>query len=45
MPTNGAPAAAVNAVLDALRRDGIRHLDMPLSPHKIWQALRGPIAT
>ncbi|HYX00658.1 MAG TPA: xanthine dehydrogenase family protein molybdopterin-binding subunit [Reyranella sp.] len=45
LPTNGAPAAAVNAVLDALRRDGIRHLDMPLSPHKIWQALRGPIAT
>jgi len=45
LPTNGAPAAAVNAVLDALRPYGIRHLDMPLSPHKIWQALGASIAT
>lgn len=40
LPTNGAPAALANAVLDALRPLGIRHLDMPLTPHKIWQALQ-----
>lgn len=39
LPTNGAPAAVANAVLDALRLFGIRHLDMPLTAHKIWQAL------
>jgi carbon-monoxide dehydrogenase large subunit len=35
-----APPAAVNAVLDALRPLGIRHIDMPVSPDRIWQALR-----
>ncbi|MBS0519022.1 MAG: xanthine dehydrogenase family protein molybdopterin-binding subunit [Proteobacteria bacterium] len=39
LPTNGAPAAVANAVLDALRPLGVRHLDMPLTAHKIWQAL------
>jgi len=34
----GAPAAVVNAVVNAL---GVRHLDMPLTPEKIWRALRG----
>ena len=33
-----APAAVVNAVLDALSRHGVRHLDMPLTPEKIWRA-------
>jgi carbon-monoxide dehydrogenase large subunit len=40
LPTNGAPAAFVNAVLDALRPSGVRHIDMPLTPHKIWKALQ-----
>jgi carbon-monoxide dehydrogenase large subunit len=40
LPTNGAPAALANAVLDALRPLGVRHIDMPLTPHKIWQALQ-----
>ena len=40
LPTNGAPAALANAVLDALRPLGVRHLDMPLTPHKIWKALQ-----
>jgi carbon-monoxide dehydrogenase large subunit len=39
LPTNGAPAALANAVLDALRPLGVRHLDMPLTAHKVWQAL------
>jgi len=33
-------AALVNAVLDALRPLGIQHLDMPLTPPKIWHAIR-----
>jgi aerobic carbon-monoxide dehydrogenase large subunit len=40
LPTNGAPAALANAVLDALRPLGVRHLDMPITAHKVWQALR-----
>ena len=34
------PAAVVNAVMDALKPRGIKHLDMPLTPEKIWQALQ-----
>ncbi|MBL0901360.1 MAG: hypothetical protein IBJ17_22035 [Reyranella sp.] len=40
LPTNGAPAAFVNAVLDALHPLGVRHIDMPLTPHKVWKALQ-----
>jgi carbon-monoxide dehydrogenase large subunit len=29
----------VNAVLDALRPLGIHHLDMPLTPPKLWRAI------
>jgi carbon-monoxide dehydrogenase large subunit len=36
----GAPPAVVNAVLDALQPLGIKHLDMPLTPQKIWQAIQ-----
>ncbi|MCX2727515.1 xanthine dehydrogenase family protein molybdopterin-binding subunit [Thermomicrobium sp. 4228-Ro] len=38
--TTAAPPALVNAVLDALRPLGIEHLDMPLTPERIWQAIR-----
>ena len=40
LPTNGAPAALANAILDALRPLGVRHVDMPLTPHRIWMALQ-----
>jgi aerobic carbon-monoxide dehydrogenase large subunit len=33
--------ALVNAVVDALRPLGIHHLDMPLTPAKIWAAIAG----
>lgn len=39
--TIGSTPAVVNAVMDALRPLGIKNLDMPLSPFKIWQAIRG----
>jgi len=38
--TIGATPAVVNAVIDALSPLGIRHLDMPLTPEKIWRAIR-----
>ena len=40
LPTNGAPAAVANAILDALRPFGVRHIDMPITAHKVWQAIR-----
>jgi aerobic carbon-monoxide dehydrogenase large subunit len=36
----GALSAVMNAVIDALAERGISHLDMPLTPFRIWQALR-----
>jgi carbon-monoxide dehydrogenase large subunit len=29
----------LNAVIDALAPYGIEHLDMPLTPAKVWQAI------
>ncbi len=37
----GAPPAAVNAVCDALRPLGIKHIDMPISPQRVWAAVQG----
>jgi len=36
--TIGSTPAVVNAVIDALSPLGIKHLDMPLTPEKIWRA-------
>ena len=36
----GAPPAVVNAVVDALSPYGVTHLDMPLTPARIWTALQ-----
>lgn len=38
--TTASPPAVVNAVLDALRPFGITHLDMPLTPEKVWKAMQ-----
>jgi carbon-monoxide dehydrogenase large subunit len=32
--------AVVNAVMDALAPLGIKHLDMPLTPEKVWRTMR-----
>jgi carbon-monoxide dehydrogenase large subunit len=37
--TIGATPAVQNAVIDALAHLGVRHLDMPLSPERVWGAL------
>ena len=39
--TIGSTPAVHNAVLDALASLGVEHLDMPLSPEKIWRAING----
>ena len=36
----GAPPALVNAVIDAVAELGIGNLDMPLTPERLWRALR-----
>ena len=36
----GSPAAMMNAVMDALAPLGVGHLDMPASPHRVWQAIQ-----
>ncbi|MDR7523258.1 MAG: aerobic carbon-monoxide dehydrogenase large subunit [Armatimonadota bacterium] len=38
--TVGAPAAIANAVIDALWHLGVRHLDIPITPWKVWKVLR-----
>jgi carbon-monoxide dehydrogenase large subunit len=38
--TIGAVPAVVHAVLDALSEFGVSHLEMPLTPEKVWRALR-----
>jgi len=43
LPTNGAPAAIGNAVIDALRPLGVRHIDMPITAYKIWRAIQAVI--
>ncbi len=39
--TVGSPPAIVNAVVDALRPFGVRHIDMPCTPSRVWDAMRG----
>ena len=39
LPTVAAPAAVANAVMDALSKVGVRHIDTPLTPEKIWRAI------
>jgi carbon-monoxide dehydrogenase large subunit len=35
----GGPAAFVNAVIDALSGTGVRNIDMPLLPDRVWEAI------
>ncbi|MEQ1945832.1 MAG: xanthine dehydrogenase family protein molybdopterin-binding subunit [Bryobacteraceae bacterium] len=39
--TIGASPAMVNSVVDALSHLGVRHIDMPLTPEKIWKLVGG----
>jgi carbon-monoxide dehydrogenase large subunit len=39
--TIGSTPAVVNAVIDALSPFGVTHIDMPLTPSKVWKAING----
>jgi carbon-monoxide dehydrogenase large subunit len=38
--TSGALGATMNAILDAVRPEGITDFDMPVTPDRLWRALR-----
>jgi carbon-monoxide dehydrogenase large subunit len=37
----GALPAVANAILDALKGFGVRHIDMPATPEHVWRAING----
>jgi carbon-monoxide dehydrogenase large subunit len=39
--TIGCSPAVVNSVVDALSPLGVRHIDMPLTPEKVWKLIQG----
>jgi carbon-monoxide dehydrogenase large subunit len=38
--TVGAPPAIANAVVDALSHLGVRNIDIPITPEKVWRILK-----
>jgi carbon-monoxide dehydrogenase large subunit len=38
--TIGAPPAVMNAVVDALRKVGVDHIDMPATPARVWAVMQ-----
>jgi carbon-monoxide dehydrogenase large subunit len=39
-PTVGGPPAIANAIVDALSHLGVTHIDIPITPFKVWKILR-----
>jgi carbon-monoxide dehydrogenase large subunit len=35
----GSPPAVINAIIDALRADGVTNIDMPATPESVWKAI------
>jgi carbon-monoxide dehydrogenase large subunit len=42
--TIAAPPAVINAIVDALHAKGVRHVDMPATPKRVWEALHAATA-
>ena len=38
--TIGSTPAVQNAVIDAVRHLGVRHIDLPCTPHRVWHAIQ-----
>ena len=38
--TTPALAAYINAIVDALASFGVRHIEMPATPHRVWRAIQ-----
>ena len=36
-----ATSAIVNAIVDALKEYGVRHIEMPATPERVWRAIQG----
>ena len=43
--TIGSTPAVQNAIIDAVAHLGVRHIDMPASPQRVWAALRAASAS
>ncbi|HEX2849939.1 MAG TPA: molybdopterin cofactor-binding domain-containing protein, partial [Acidimicrobiales bacterium] len=43
--TIGGPPAVQNAVVDALAHLGVRHLDLPITPERVWRAISAAAAS
>jgi carbon-monoxide dehydrogenase large subunit len=43
--TIGSTPAVQNAIVDAVAHLGVRHIDMPASPQRVWAALRAASAS
>ncbi len=41
LPTVAAPVAVANAVMDALSSFGVRDIETPLTPERVWRAIHG----
>ena len=39
--TAASPGAVANAIVDALAELGVRHLELPATPERVWRAIRG----
>jgi carbon-monoxide dehydrogenase large subunit len=39
--TVGSPPAIMNAIIDALEPYGVKHMDMPATPARVWEAMQG----
>ncbi len=40
----GATPAVQNAVVDALSHLGVRHIDLPLTPERVWRSIRAAVS-
>ena len=38
--TTGSTGAVINAVLDALAPTGVKHIEMPATPQRVWRAIQ-----
>jgi len=41
----GSPPAIINAIVDALKPFGVRHVDMPATPGRVWEAIQSASGT
>ena len=40
VPSIGGPGPLMNAVIDAVKGYGVMHIDIPMTPQKVWAAIQ-----